>query len=385
MKRFVTIFPACENVHLVKDVGQIPYFMSRMFGYDASILTYKNSAAYPYLGSEAGGLKLEFIENKGRRSFLETAVLDYLREQSGKIDVLNLYHYSKYSFAYGLLYKRYNPAGKIFLKIDAYNETFAGERPLRFSENPLKNWFFRRLEKRFLKKADILSIETREGERLLKQRFPAYHDKIIYLPVGVNDIYLRERFPRIKTFAEKENIILATGRIGEPVKNHEMILRSLARVELRDWKFVFVGAVNKDFQAYTNNFIAQNGHLKDKIIFTGLISDRQELFEWYNRSRIVCMSSHKESFCHTMVEGLYFGNYLLGTEGIMSMNDLTDNEKYGKIIPANNDMALATQLQHLINSPARIADLYPQSLEHARKNFTWSHILPALHQKLEKV
>ena len=38
-KTFVTIFPICENVHLTTDLGQIPYFMNKICGYDAKIVS----------------------------------------------------------------------------------------------------------------------------------------------------------------------------------------------------------------------------------------------------------------------------------------------------------------------------------------------------------
>ena len=39
-KRFLTLFPELENVHLMKDVGMIPYIMHKEFGYDSYIASY---------------------------------------------------------------------------------------------------------------------------------------------------------------------------------------------------------------------------------------------------------------------------------------------------------------------------------------------------------
>lgn len=384
LKKFVTIFPACENVHLTKDVGQIPCFMHRSLGYDSYIATYRNSQQYPALESEAKGLKLDFLPNTGRRSFVEKEVMNFIRNKGPQIDVLNLYHYSKYSFVYGLLYKKVNPKGFLYLKVDAYNDVFESGKEIRFSQNWLKNLFLKRLEKRFLSRVDLLSIETKEGEKLLRARFPCLEQKIARVAVGVNDVFLSDIFSKgIKTFDEKENIILATGRIGEPIKNHEMILRALAQVQMKGWKMVFVGPVNKNFEGFAGKFISENPILKDKIVFTGEVTHRKELYEWYNRSKIVCMTSVKESFCHTLVEGIYFGNYLLGTEGIMSMQDLTDSEKYGRIIGANDDKMLAGTLQELIDKPDVMKELYEPIRKHALKNFVWSEIIKTLQQQIE--
>jgi glycosyltransferase involved in cell wall biosynthesis len=371
-------------VHLTKDVGQIPCFMHRLFGYDSYIATYRNSERYPALEGEAKGLKLDFIPNAGRRSFVEKEVLNFIRNEGLKIDVLNLYHYSKYSFVYGLLYKKVNPKGILYLKVDAYNDVFEPGKKIKFSRNKIKNLLLKRLEKQFLSRVDLLSIETTEGEKLLRAKFPFLEKKIMRVPVGVNDIFLNGIFPKgIRAFEEKENIILATGRIGEPIKNHEMLLRALAGMQMKDWKMVFVGPVNETFGELCRKFIAGHPALKDKIIFTGEITDRKTLYEWYDRSKIVCMTSVKESFCHTLVEGLYFGNYLVGTEGIMSMQDLTDNEKYGRIIRANDDKMLSDTLQGLIDDPGKIKACYEPIRKHALKRFVWSEIIKTLQQQIE--
>ena len=42
-KKFLTIFPLTENVHLTKDVVMIPYVLYKEFGYESTIATYKNN------------------------------------------------------------------------------------------------------------------------------------------------------------------------------------------------------------------------------------------------------------------------------------------------------------------------------------------------------
>ena len=48
---FATFFPDCENIHLTKDIGMIPYVLHRDFGYDAYVICHKNGD-YPYLEKE---------------------------------------------------------------------------------------------------------------------------------------------------------------------------------------------------------------------------------------------------------------------------------------------------------------------------------------------
>lgn len=383
---FVTILPICENFHLTTEIGQIPYFMHKQHNYDAAVVCYKNNDDYPNLNQEVKGLKIEFIEKRGRISFLERSVLTYIRKSAKKIDVLVLYHFSKFTFVYGLLYKMLNPKGFLLVKLDAYNETFAEGSSIQHSINKIKNAFFKYLERKFLNQVDLLCIENSEGERLVKKMYPVVESKVLFLSVGVNDLFLEETFnARIRDFDSKENIILSLGRIGEWIKNHEMILRALTKTDMKDWKMVFVGPVNKDFAKYFDELCTEYPILKEKVIFIGRITNRVELYEWYNKSKVFCMTSRHESFCHAIAEAFYFGNYIIGTEGIMSMKDITDSGKYGITLKPNDDRALTSVFQNIINDETGIRDLYLQRLAHSRKYFVWSEIIKKLNAQIDKI
>jgi glycosyltransferase involved in cell wall biosynthesis len=384
-KRFVTIFPICENVHLTKDLGQIPYFLHKLHGYDSTIVCYKNSEHYDNITGEVKGLKIDFIENTGRLSFLEKGVLKYIYKNAKQIDVLNLYIFSKFTFVYGILYKMLNPKGFLFLKLDGYNETFAEGNKIFHSTNGIKNSILKYVEKSFLKKVDLITIENQEGEKLVRKMYPSIASKVMYLAVGVNDLYLADVFnSKQRNFNEKENIILTVGRVGEEIKNQKMILRALTKTNMKDWKMVFVGPVNDNFKIYFDNLSVEFPQLKEKIIFTGNISNRVEVYEWYNKSKIFCMTSLKESFCHSIGEALYFGNYIVGTEGIMSMKDITYNGKYGATLKSNDDEALAATFQKIINDDSQLSVLYPDIVNFSRKHFVWSNIIGKVYEQIEK-
>ncbi|HLR77242.1 MAG TPA: hypothetical protein VK106_06245, partial [Balneolaceae bacterium] len=90
MKHFVTLFPEAKNIHLIKDVGQIPYQMQHLFNYNASLVCYKNGS-YPYLNEKAKELNISFLENTGKTFYWDKAPLKFLYKNAKKIDILNLY------------------------------------------------------------------------------------------------------------------------------------------------------------------------------------------------------------------------------------------------------------------------------------------------------
>ena len=271
------------------------------------------------------------------------------------------------------------------MKLDGYNETFAEGNKILHSTKKLKNSILKYFEKKFLKKVDLITIENLEGEKLVQKMYPSISSKVMYLPVGVNDLFLADTFfHKQKSFKEKENIILTVGRVGEDIKNHAMILKALTKTPMKDWKMVFVGPVNTDFKHYFDKLSIEFPALKACIIFTGNIADRATLYEWYNRSKIFCMTSRKESFCHSISEALYFGNYIIGTEGIMSMKDITDNGKYGVTLKSDDDNALAATFQKLIGNENQLSVLYPDIVDFSRNYFIWSKIIDKVYQKIEK-
>ena len=87
---------------------------------------------------------------------------------------------------------------------------------------------------------------------------------------------------KVKTLEEKENIILTVGRLGTEAKNTELLLETLKEIDLKDWKVYLVGSIDKRFVNYKENFFKENPSLIDKIIFTGEIKDRKELYKYYN-------------------------------------------------------------------------------------------------------
>lgn len=381
-KTFVTIFPYTENSHLIKDIGQVPYFMQQLYNYQSSLVTYKISKEYSHLEGEVKGLKLEFINNIGQFLFLEKGILRYLLKNSKHIDTLNLYHFTKHTFVYGILYKWLNPKGFLYIKLDAYNETFKSE--ITHSKIKTKNAFLKKLERVFLKKVNLFSIENTEGEKLFKLLYPETANKIIYLPNGVNDSFLKKNFKTINDFETKENIIITTGRIGLTVKNHEMILIGLTKVDLKDWKMYFVGPVEKKFLDFYSNLSVDFPKLKTQVVFTGEVLDRKIVYEWYNKAKIFCLTSPFESFGISLIEATYFGNYIIGTEGISSFDDITNQGAFGKKIKLNDYEGFSSALQKLIDNVKIMESCFNKNIEYNQQHFLWSKITDRLNNEIKK-
>lgn len=369
MKRWVTLFEKTENFHLIKDVGQIPYLMHSYFGYDSSIVTYHNNGSYPYLEDEVKGLKLEFIPKIKLGRFSLSALI-YLFFNAKKIDVLHLFHHREKTYLNFLVYKWRNPKGIAFLKSDMGLNSireYEGFVPKKRPKYALRQWLFERV----LPKLNIISIETEEGYQYICNRYPLYSNQMIFMPNGMNIKRMYELTP-LRTFEEKENIILTVGRIGAPEKNNEMLLSVIEKLDLGDWKVVLIGPVEKRFESVIDDFYQRNYHLKDKVVFTGAIYDRKVLFEWYARSKIFCLTSVEESFGFVLIEAMAYGDYVV-TTSISSSNEITDFGKCGAIVSTERE--LSDQLALLMKDSLHIQITSQMAIKRTLSRYDWKDVL----------
>lgn len=374
-KRFVTLFPAATNVHLLKDVGMIPFCMYRDYGYHATLVCLRNEAAYPALEREVKGLKIHFLPDEKSYAFgrISRQAVAYLRKQAKKIDVLNLYHNTQETLFYGFIYKLFNPRGVLYIKLDINIERLDAQKTQRIHAWRLKGygWFFRHI-------ADVVSCELPAAFDYLERVIPALKGKLLLLPNGIDDKAIEKQGIQVLPAREKENLLIAVGRIGAPEKNHELLLRAAAQAELNDWKIALVGPVNEAFGKWSESFLASRPALKKQVLFTGPIAGRNELYGWYNRAKVCCLTSRYESFGLVLVEALYFGNYLLTTP-VAPAAFLTDSERVGRIVCTEEE--LAEMLGRITGGMFDTEPFYGAARNYS-EHFRWSAIVPKLDRAL---
>ena len=377
---FVTVFTETENFHLVKDVGQLPYFMYKTEGYDATLISYQNNVEYPFIDQEVNGLKLNFIPNKGRFLYFELGVLYYLFNHSKSIAVLNLFHFKKDHILYLLIYKLVNPKGKAYIKLDMDILFFKNYNAFLFSNYRIKNLILKALTSWIFKLTDLFSVETDQAKDYLLNIYPELQNKLICIPNGVDNLYLDKEIP-IKAFQEKENIILTVGRIGTEQKNTELLLDALKITDLKDWKVYILGPIEESFKKYIADFYKEYPQLENKVIFTGNITDRKELFDWYNRSKIFCLSSRYEGFPIAFPEALYFGNYLISSP-VSSAEHITSSGKYGTVARADAH-EFSKAIQNSIEPGFLSSQRYEEIRRFSKDNFTWPGIVKKLADQIK--
>src|SRR5690606_5924011 len=103
------------------------------------------------------------------------------------------------------------------------------------------------------------------------KHFPNCHRKLIYLPNGINVGSVEEKIGEIPRAEVKENIFLCISRMGEEVKNMESVFFWLHKLDMKEWKIVFIGPETPAFSKQREEYFNTHPHLKENILFTGEI------------------------------------------------------------------------------------------------------------------
>jgi glycosyltransferase involved in cell wall biosynthesis len=371
-KRFVTIFPEAQNIHLKKRIGMVPYILHREYNYDSIVVCFKNENTYPFLKGHMNGLGIHFLPSTSNKKNL-WEVVKYVSKNAQQIDVLNLYHQSEATFMIGCLYKLLNPKGILYMTLDMNIEYLTN----LFSKKPRRHLFFWNFF--FDKIVNIVSYESTEVKSFLLHHYKNIANKLLRLTNGIDDIAIRGNNISNNSFETKENLIITVGRIGLPEKNNELLLAALEKINLNNWKVAFIGPICLGFEQNIVSFFQRNPTLNNKIIFTGAIYNQLELYDWYNRAKVFCLSSKREGFATVLPEAMYFGNYIVSTN-VSSINDITNQGTLGSIV--ENESELVAVLQSIIDDKLKIEPLCMAIKKKAKIEYSWTNIVAQLNQRL---
>ena len=348
---FVTIFTRFKNVHFLKDIGRIPYYMHKEHGYNSIVVTNRNDEAYPGLENEAKGLKLHFIKGRG---------ISYLIRYAKKIDVLNVYHLNLQSFYLLLIFKLLKkPGAKAYLKLDMDDKGF----DRLFMKKPVGY-----IKRRTMDLADLISAETRDIFEKLKK---VYGEKIIFV---TNGYYTLRKAP-LREFSKK-NEVLTVGLLGTEAKATDVLIKAFVKAsgDRTDWILRLVGPVDESFK---------NPCPGDKrIVFAGEVTDREKLSGFYESAKIFAFPSRHESFGIVMLEAADGGDYIISTEGVPAARDIIGVTKEGDIVPVNDVDALAESLKRAMRDDIDYDKKAVGIAERVFESYSWSDIVDGLANKI---
>jgi len=170
-----------------------------------------------------------------------------------------------------------------------------------------------------------------------------------------------QHFP-IRTITNYKNIIVTVGRLGTYEKNNSLLLNAIRNLPIelvKKWEFLLIGPSTQEFSKEVALFKEKNPAIANCINMTGEINNRNTLYSYLRRAKIICMTSLSESTCISTLEGMYFGTYPVITNYSDFTLDTTNNNKVGCIVENKNINALVSSLKHIMSDD----NLYCKGLE----------------------
>jgi len=338
-KNFTLYWPSFVNAELCKDLGVITMIFNKHLNYNSHILCSKNQENYDEVIKE--NIEMHYI--------VDDASINNVLENT---DVLFLIGFYDFNLLMIQKFKSINPKGKVYLKLDI-NVHWLGR--IVFGQDTAK----------LLNEVTLISVECRNIKKILDENWPV---KVEYIPNG----YYNTGISRNIEYKEKENTIITVGRLGTYEKATEILLEAfkLASTKLTDWKLKLVGSIEAHFQVVIDNFIDINPELKDRIIFTGRINDRNLIEEEYRKAKIFCLTSRCEGFPNVFGEAANKGCYIISSD-IDPAWDITDDKKYGSITPINDYVSLANEFITVCSNEERLEAVCRDIQIYTKEHFEW--------------
>lgn len=361
--RFLTLHPAGVNADLTKDEGQIPYTLCTTQNVDATIVTC-------HIDETANLDSVSGLNVKHFPLILNNALtgLVYILLNAKKIDWLNIYFAGRQAYLWTKLYKFLNPKGRVYLKLDM---------DFRSCDLYDTNQIERNIFKKNTEVVDLVSVESEK----IKKRIQKYSEKEILL---IGNGFAKLNFkPKINQ--KRKNVFLTVGRLGTTQKATDILLQAFAKsADKHNWCLKLIGKVEDEFISYIHKFYQEYPNLKNRVVFTGEIKNRESLYLEYCRAKIFVLPSRWESFGISGAEALSCGCYLILSDTIPPANEMTNNEKYGQIVEAENiDMLADAIFNATLHEYTQ--DQVNELSNYANEHFSWENICKKLYCSMKAI
>jgi glycosyltransferase involved in cell wall biosynthesis len=391
-KTFYLLSPRFRDSQFTKAEGIIPYVMQKHHGYQAVYAMYHPPIGHLDLFSLKAyteDVTIDYIQP----SFLFRAedssdnvyatvmhhvdecsqdLVHYIERKAHHIDVLYLSGFYAYYYDAVIRYKEIKPKGKVYLKLDAnlmwVNKTALEEKFIEF-----------------LRHCDLITSET-QLVRYINQKWPV---PVHYIPNGFYSFSTPSNDgDRFFSFEDKEDIILTVGRLGTWQKATDVLLEAFRLVVpyvSASWKLILVGSVEEEFQPYLRTFFEHHPDLKERIVFTGFLLDKDRLRDWYKKAKIFVLPSRLEVLANVYLEAKAHGCYLVLSD-IESSRDVASEfpsifdpvpvgydqlGMYGSFFPVDDTQTMAERLLEACNDEERLKSVCYSTQEDVERRFDW--------------
>lgn len=219
-------------------------------------------------------------------------------------------------------------------------------------------------ERELIHTADRFITSSDTGKEYLSTFYDCPEEKIATIPPGVDTTLFRPIDPNVAKDHIHANpdhhVVLAVGRI-DPVKGFDVLLVALKMLlkrnpELADRVCLWIvgGDVGQDQNQWSKELkklheLQRTLNLPATVRFVPPQS-QEELPYYYSAADVLVMPSHYESFGMVALEAIACGTPVIATD-VTGISPILRELPQGHIISANNPLALAAEIKHVLDTP----------------------------------
>ena len=241
---------------------------------------------------------------------------------------------------------------------------------------PLKNKIFINLQKKAVTNSNIVTVNSKTGEKELFSRFPEIKTKLKTIPMGIDIKIFRPKNIKFKYKKYKNNkIILFVGRFNEQ-KGIEYLIKAMPSVvsKIKNAKLLIIG--EGDYRRYLEK-ITNDLKINDFVEFLGS-KPHKELPDYYNLADIFVLPAvttkiGTEAFGLVLIEAMACGTCVIGSSSGGIKNVIKDNFN-GLIFQEKNSEELANKIVKVLEDSKLKKKLSRNGLKYASQNYNWEII-----------
>jgi glycosyltransferase involved in cell wall biosynthesis len=344
------------NVELLKDKCLAGYMLAKELKTNPVMMFGTTPADYTY-ADLLPGLELLYsdVESGNPNVYYE-----HLNKNYQKMDIMILHGMYNETITYLDAYRKFRPDGKVFCGLDMNSYWMSNIN----WDAPAVRWFS--------EQCNVIATSCLELRDALN-RNPNVHFSCRWIP----NAFLNSTNITITADANiKKNIILTVGRIGSAQKNNQELLLAFAKAhqKLKEWELHLVGTIDTEFKPFIAQYFEAFPYLKEKVIFTGAITDKTELYREYSEAKLFVLTSTLEGGTpNVYAEALNHGCMFV-TSNIDAANEITNYGDLGQVYKSGDIDDLANALVKVTSNANYDAfqKHIPKALSYARRYYDWN-------------
>lgn len=355
-----------QEMFLSKDIFLVPYYIAKCLGGTLDYVYCQNlgNTTIPSLYRNAT-IKQSAVGNDFR------SMLEYIVKDAKNIDVVFMWGSSLKHMMVVRMYKMLNPKGKVVIFGDMeLPQAQTLNRTDFMCPKGVKGIVKRSFTNFFMNNTTFIVANTEAYNEMQKLCDRQKWTGLLHFYPCLDDEKFQEFGIKRRPWEEKENVMVCVGRIGCHQKNTEMLLDALEKIDLKDWKIYMIGPITSsfdlnesgNFQSTIDDFFSRNPQYKDKLVFTGMIYDQEEVFEYYNKAKVLLSTSRHEGFANVYSQAAAMGCYIVSTD-VGGADVASNNWQYGTLVEQEDSVSLAGILTNIVNADIAVDTQKSLSME----------------------